>query len=285
MDLVTRLDELRAKRARLPGPVGFVPTMGALHGGHASLVERARAQSASVVASVFVNPLQFGPGEDYRAYPRDADADRTTLEQLGVDILFQPDANEIYARPPDIVVEPSALGRHFEGARRPGHFRGVATIVLKLFHLVRPDRASFGEMDAQQLAVIRRMVADLDLDLAIVACPTVRDRDGLASSSRNAFLSDAERRAAPNLHAALATMADALREGSGDVEAAVARARERLGPLREDYLGVVRPEEFAPLRLAEPGAELLAVGAAYAGTTRLIDNVKMLMPARPESRR
>lgn len=282
MHLVTRLSELRDARAQLPSPVGFVPTMGALHAGHTSLVERARAQCKAVVVSVFVNPLQFGPNEDFAAYPRNADDDRRALETLGVDLLYVPDASEMYPRQLDVFVEPTSLAQHFEGAKRPGHFRGVATVVCKLCNMIQPQRAYFGEKDAQQLAVIRRMVEDLDILIEIVACPTLRDPDGLALSSRNAFLSAHERHEAPRLHAALRALADQLAAGVRDVPAALATASALLAPLREDYLGVVLPDEFRPLQVAPAASRLLAVGAAYAGQTRLIDNLKVQTPAEPE---
>jgi pantoate--beta-alanine ligase len=278
MDVVTRLDELRGKRVKLQDPVGFVPTMGALHDGHASLVERARAESRSVVVSVFINPLQFGPNEDFGAYPRNFDGDRVLLEKLGVDLLYLPDVSEMYPRQLDIFAEPTALAQFFEGAKRPGHFRGVATVVLKLFNMVQPQRAYFGEKDAQQLAVIRRLVADLDIPIDIVACPTLRDADGLALSSRNAYLTAQERRDAPHLYEALCLLASQLEGGLRDIPAALATAAQLIPPLREDYLGVVRPDEFRPLLEAPPATQLLAVGAAYVGRTRLIDNVKVQTP-------
>jgi pantoate--beta-alanine ligase len=282
MEVVTRLDELRGKRAKLPDPVGFVPTMGALHAGHASLVELARAQCRSLVVSVFINPLQFGPNEDFSAYPRNVDEDRRLLETLGVDLLYVPDASEVYPRQLDVFVEPTGLAQYFEGEKRPGHFRGVATVVLKLFNMVQPQRAYFGEKDAQQLAVIRRMVADLDIPIDIVACVTQRDAEGLALSSRNAYLTAQERRDAPRLYEALRLVASQLQTGTRDVAAALKMAAQLLPPLREDYLGVVRSDEFRPLQTAPPATELLAIGAAYAGRTRLIDNVKVQTPSKQE---
>jgi len=275
MDAVTRARELRGRRATLPEPVGLVPTMGALHAGHAALVARARAECTSVIVSVFINPLQFGPNEDFNAYPRALDDDRRQLESLGVDLLFMPDVAEMYPRQLDVFVEPTSLARAFEGERRPGHFRGVATVVMKLFNIVQPQRAYFGEKDAQQLAVIRRMTADLDMPIDIVGCPTVREPDGLALSSRNAYLTASERRAAPHLYAALRALAGELGSGTSDVSAAIAVARRSLPPLREDYLGVVDPDGFRPLQTVSPGHDVLAVGAAYAGQTRLIDNLKV----------
>jgi len=282
MERAVCLAELRERRVSLSAPVGFVPTMGALHAGHAALIERARQECASIVVSIFVNPLQFGPNEDFAAYPRSPEDDDNLLEQLRADVVFSPTANELFPRQLDVFAEPTALGRHFEGERRPGHFRGVATVVLKLLHLVQPQRAYFGEKDAQQLAVIRRLVGDLDVPVEIVACPTVREPDGLALSSRNAYLTAEQRRAAPNLYAALRALAGEIERGCTDFGAACARARERLAPLREDYLGVVDPDEFQPLATAPPSGTLLAVGAAYAGPTRLIDNLKVQTPIQQE---
>jgi pantoate--beta-alanine ligase len=283
MQLLTRLHELRERRAALRGLVGLVPTMGALHRGHAALVEQARGECAHVIVSVFVNPLQFGPNEDFARYPRRMDEDRLLLERLGVDLLFAPETAEMFPHPLDIVVEPNALGQYFEGQRRPGHFRGVATIVLKLLNAVLPERAYFGEKDAQQLAIIKRMVADLDVPVDVRACPTVRESDGLALSSRNVYLSGAERRAAPNLAAALGEIVTRIAAGESDITGVIELGRQRLAPLREDYLGVVDPAQFQPLQTAPPGASLLAIGAAYAGTTRLIDNLTVQTPAEREA--
>ncbi len=283
MKVITDSRELRAVRARLPNPLGFVPTMGALHGGHAALIERARGECASVVASIFVNPLQFGPNEDFSAYPRNLDPDIRLLEQLGVDCTFVPSVADMYPRQLDVFVEPTSLAQFYEGERRPGHFRGVATVVLKLLHLVEPQQAYFGEKDAQQLAVIKRMIADLDLPIDVRACPTVRDKDGVALSSRNAYLTAEQRRIAPNLNAALCSLAAALESGVRDIAAALAQAKTILPPLREDYIGVVRPDEFRPLVVAPTASQLLVIGAAYVGQTRLIDNVKVQTPAEHEA--
>jgi pantoate--beta-alanine ligase len=204
------------------------------------------------------------------------------LEKLGVDLLYSPDVSEMYPRQLDVFVEPTGLAQYFEGEKRPGHFRGVATVVLKLLNMVQPQRAYFGEKDAQQLAAIRRMVADLDIPIEIVACPTQRDAEGLALSSRNAYLTAQERRNAPRLYEALRLVASQLEAGVRDVAALVKTAEKLLPPLREDYLGVVRPDEFRPLQAAPPSAELLVVGAAYAGRTRLIDNVKVQTPSKQE---
>jgi pantoate--beta-alanine ligase len=278
MEVAVTVGELASARARLNAPLGLVPTMGALHAGHASLIERARRECASVVVSVFVNPLQFGPGEDFNTYPRSVEEDRAVLESLNVNVMFAPSMAVMYPQKLDVFAEPTLLAQHLEGERRPGHFRGVATVVLKLFNLVAPRRAYFGQKDAQQLAVIQRMVADLNLPVEIVSCETLREPDGLALSSRNAYLTAAERRSAPHLYAALRLVAGGLGAGRRDVASLIAAARAALAPLREDYLAVVRPEEFRPLPDAPPATDLLVVGAAFAGRVRLIDNLKVRTP-------
>jgi len=270
--------ELRAARRDASSPVALVPTMGALHAGHESLVARARGECASVIASIFVNRLQFGPAEDLSTYPRTMDEDRTLLERNGVDVLFAPSDAEMYPHGAQTRVVPGALGEKLEGERRPGHFAGVATVVLKLFELAEPDRAYFGEKDAQQLAVVRRMVVDLGVPVEVVACATVREGDGLAVSSRNRYLSDAERRDAVGLSRALRFIVEALEHGTTDLGAVLRGARAELGALRADYLEVVDPRAFVPLEVVPRAADLLAVGAAYCGSTRLIDNMKLRTP-------
>lgn len=272
--------ELRAARAALPSPVGFVATMGALHAGHESLVARAKAECASTVASIYVNPLQFGVGEDLSRYPRPFDDDVAILERHGVDVLFAPDDATMY--PPGdgeaATVDPGEVASHLEGKSRPGHFRGVATVVRKLFELVAPDRAYFGQKDAQQLAVVRRMVDAFELPVTVVACPIVREADGLALSSRNRYLSPEVRRDAVNLSRALASIADAAAAGETKTSTMLRAASALLRPLREDYLAVVDPELFVPLETLSRGKPYLAVGAAYCGTTRLIDNMELRVP-------
>ena len=275
MRLCRTLAELRAARRDMSSPVGLVPTMGALHLGHESLVARARAECASVIASIFVNPLQFGPAEDLSTYPRTLDDDRALLERNGVDALFAPSDDEMYPDGAQTRVVPGAVGERLEGEFRPGHFAGVATVVLKLFELTTPDRAYFGEKDAQQLAVVRRMVVDFDVPVDVVACATVRERDGLAVSSRNRYLSESERRDAVGLSRALKFIVEALERGATDLAAVLRGARAELGALRADYLAVVDPRVFVPLEVAPRTADLLAVGAAYCGSTRLIDNMKL----------
>jgi pantoate--beta-alanine ligase len=230
------------------GSIGLVPTMGAFHDGHLSLFRAAREESDTVVVSLFVNPAQFGPGEDLDRYPRDEEHDRALATEAGVDVLFAPSADEVFPPGFQTWVDVEKLGQGLEGDARPGHFRGVATVCLKLFNLVRPDRAYFGQKDAQQAAVIRRMVRDLNVPLEIRVLPTVRDADGLALSSRNAYLSSEERERALSLPRALATR---------DPE----RARELLRGLDVDYVEVA---DFDPKVLA---------AAVRVGSTRLIDNV------------
>jgi pantoate--beta-alanine ligase len=269
--------ELRAATdaARQGGAgVGFVPTMGALHAGHRSLLAAARAGNDLVVASVFVNPLQFGPAEDLAAYPRDRAADLAVLEAEGVDLAFQPPDVEMWPAPPDVRLAVGSLAERLEGLVRPGHLDGVATVVAKLLHLVGPSRAYFGQKDAQQLAVVRRMVADLAFPNQIVACPTVREPDGLAVSSRNAYLSPAERRRATALSRALQAGRAVFEAGGRDPAAVEAAARDLLEDatgVEPDYVALVDPVTFEPVKQAEPG-QVLAT-AARVGRTRLIDNV------------
>ena len=213
MRVVRTVGELRKARAALPGKVGLVPTMGALHDGHVSLVNAARAGSDSVVASIFVNPTQFGPNEDFTRYPRNEAADLATFESLGVDLVFVPGVDEMYLPGDSTFVDVGRLGEVIEGAERPGHFRGVATVVTKLFAMVQPDRAYFGQKDGQQAVVVRRLTRDLALPVEIVVCPTVREPDGLALSSRNRYLSAAERAQAPALYGALQTAIAAVKRG------------------------------------------------------------------------
>jgi pantoate--beta-alanine ligase len=278
MQRVATIAELRRVRAALPGPVGFIATMGALHAGHESLAVRARRECASVVASIFVNPLQFGPHEDFDRYPRTPEADAELLAHAGVDVLFTPARGEMYPPGAQVVVTPGALAQHLEGERRPGFLTGVATVVLKLFNMASPDAAYFGQKDAQQLAVVTRMVADLYLPVRIVPCPTVREPDGLALSSRNAYLSASERRDATRLYAALQRIAAALAAGARDVTGLVAQAEAGLPPLKRDYLAVVDPAAFEPLAVAPARTKLLVVGAAFDGATRLIDNMEVQTP-------
>lgn len=269
--------EVRAALAGAPRPLGLVPTMGALHRGHLALVGRARAESATVAVSIFVNPLQFGPGEDFERYPRAFEGDLALLGEAGVDLVYAPAVATMYPPGFAVAVDPGPLGERYEGALRPGHFRGVATVCVKLFASLGAERVYFGAKDGQQVAVLRRVIADLDLPQELVVCPTVREPDGLALSSRNVYLSPQERAAAPALHRALAALAAAVAAGETEPERAVARGRAELVPgTREAYLDVVDPATFAPPERIGPGA--LAIGSVWVGTTRLIDNLPLELP-------
>jgi pantoate--beta-alanine ligase len=269
--------ELRAalEAARAAGAgVGFVPTMGALHAGHRSLLAAARRETGYVVASVFVNPLQFGPTEDLATYPRDRDGDLAVLEAEGADLAFLPSDREMWPAEPQVRLRVGALGERLEGARRPGHLDGVATVVAKLLHLVGPSRAYFGQKDAQQLAVIRRMVTDLAFPNEIVACPTVREPDGLAVSSRNAYLSAEERARATVLYRSLEAGRARFAAGERDpakIELAAGALLSSEPGTELEYVALVEPDGFEPVERAEAG-QVLAV-AARVGRTRLIDNV------------
>ena len=258
--------------------VGFVPTMGAFHEGHLSLMRRARGERDTVVVSIFVNPLQFGPGEDLARYPRDEDRDLAAAEELGVDLVFAPSVEEMYpGGEPEVTVDPGPLGDRLEGASRPGHFRGVATVVAKLFHVIGPSRAYFGEKDAQQLAVIRRMVLDLAYPVEVVGCPIVREPGGLAMSSRNASLTPEQRDAAGCMFLALSEAAQMARSGERDAAKLVAAMAREIGATsqaRLDYAAVVDEETFREVREITRPAR--AVVAARFGDTRLIDN--LLLP-------
>ncbi len=261
--------ELRELVAALPGPVALVPTMGALHEGHRTLVRAARERAGSVVVSVFVNPTQFGPGEDLDRYPRTWDADLAALTEEGADAVFHPPVAEVY--PPGalgVTVDPGPLGDVLEGAVRPGHFAGVLTVVAKLFGLARPDLALFGEKDYQQLVLVRAMARELALPVEVVGVPTVREDDGLALSSRNRYLAPEERARAAALHRALRTGADAGPRGAGAVLAAARGVLAEAPGLVPDYLELTDPD-LGPAPAAGPARLLLA---ARAGATRLLDN-------------
>ena len=261
--------ELRAK-ARV---LGFVPTMGALHEGHLSLVRRARTECDVVVASIFVNPLQFGPGEDFARYPRTFEADCRLLETEGVEVLFAPTAAEMYRGGSVTTVTVAGVGDRLDGASRPGHFTGVATVVAKLFHVVAPNKAYFGEKDAAQLALLRQMVRDLNFDVELVGCAIMRDSDGLALSSRNKYLSAEEREQALALHRCLLRIQESIARGERGSATLVRSGLEVLGAepeVRVDYLAIVDANTLLPVERADSGA-LVAV-AAYVGKTRLIDN-------------
>lgn len=276
MRVTESLEELRDSRRSLPGSFGLVPTMGALHEGHASLVRRAREECDAVGVSIFVNPAQFGPGEDLAAYPRPIGRDLELLEGLGADLVWTPAAASLYGPGYQTWVTVEEITRPLEGGCRPGHFRGVATVVAKLLNAFTPDRAYFGQKDAQQVAVIRRMVRDLDFAIEVVVCPTVREPDGLALSSRNAYLGAAERRAAAVLYRALAAARARYDAGERAGEALRAAMREELRsePLaREEYVSVADPETLLELDRVEGGG-LLSL-AVRIGRTRLIDNLTL----------
>ncbi|MGY2079179.1 pantoate--beta-alanine ligase [Modestobacter sp. SYSU DS0657] len=267
--VVATTAELRTLRAALPGPVVLVPTMGALHEGHRTLVRAAREHGGSVVVSVFVNPTQFGPGEDFDRYPRTWDADLAALAEEGADVVFHPPVEEVY--PPGsvgVTVHPGPLGSVLEGAVRPGHFAGVLTVVAKLFGLARPDVAVFGEKDYQQLTLIRAMARELALGVEVVGVPTVREADGLALSSRNRYLDVEQRQAAAALSAALRAGATAGAQGAAAVLAAARAVLDAAPDLLQDYLELTDPD-LGPSPVAGPARLLVA---ARAGTTRLIDN-------------
>lgn len=253
--------------------VALVPTMGYLHEGHKSLIDRARAENDKVVVSIFVNPMQFGPGEDLEAYPRDLERDSKICEEGGVDLIFHPEAGEMYGPDFHSFVDMTVLPEKLCGASRPVHFKGVQTVVAKLFHIIPAHRAYFGQKDAQQLAIIRRMVIDLDFDIEIIGCPIIREADGLAKSSRNTYLSEEERRQAVILNASLEEAMKAIEQGEQDAAAIKAKITEKLNtcPLaRIDYVEVVSFDNIQPIDKIE-GAVLIAI-AVYIGTTRLIDN-------------
>lgn len=271
-----RAEVRRARRA--DRRIGFVPTMGALHEGHLSLVDAARGKGEWVVLSVFVNPLQFGPGEDLERYPRDLDCDVELAAGRGVDLIFAPSVEEMVPRPLAARIGMEGIVEQFEGAARPGHFAGVLTIVTKLFHIVQPDVAVFGQKDAQQAAAVRRLVADLDFPIQIVVARTVRDEDGVALSSRNAYLSDEERVRARALYGSLKAARSRIEEGEREpraVERAMLEVLDGTPGVDAEYAAVVDPDLFE--RLERIDGPALGVVAARVGSTRLIDNL-ILVP-------
>jgi pantoate--beta-alanine ligase len=276
-EVVGAIDAIRARvtNRRSHGSIGFVPTMGALHAGHASLIQRARRECGTVVVSIFVNPLQFDRPEDLERYPRSLDADLALCDQHGVDLVFAPPVSEMYPRALEMTIGVGKLADHLCGRYRPGHFQGVASVVLKLFGIVQADVAYFGEKDAQQLAVVRRLVTDFNVPVTIVAVPTVRESDGLALSSRNLRLSADERRLAPSLYKALLRAAASVEEGAANGPE-IARDAATLIPtderLRLEYLELVDPEDFQPVTRVV--GEVIAAGALWVGRTRLIDNIR-----------
>jgi pantoate--beta-alanine ligase len=273
MMIVSTLEELRSARAILEEPVGLVPTMGFLHDGHLSLVQRAAEECASVVVSIFVNPTQFGPSEDLASYPRDVERDLHLLEPLGVNLVWNPTPEVMYPDGYQTWVEVDALTRVLEGARRPGHFRGVTTIVTKLFTGVQPSKAYFGQKDAQQAAVIRRMTRDLNFPIEIVVCPIVREPDGLAKSSRNTYLDPEQRQAATVLYRALNAAKDAYDSGERDAKKlrAIMEATIAAEPLAEmQYVSCAGYDTLE--ELDQITGEALLSMAVFVGKTRLIDN-------------
>ena len=274
MQVVKTIPEFRQLRQQIGGSVGFVPTMGYLHEGHLSLVRQARIENSTVVASIFVNPTQFGPAEDLRTYPRDFNRDLELLEKEKTDVVFAPLDEEMYPASFGTWVDIERITERLEGAHRPGHFRGVATVVAKLFNIVQPTRAYFGQKDAQQALVIKRMVADLNMDIEIVVMPTLRESDGLAMSSRNTYLNPQERRAATVLFAALSLARQLWQEGEKDAE----RIRQQMTSLigkealaQIDYVSIADAETLEELRTIDQRA--LASLAVKIGKTRLIDNI------------
>jgi pantoate--beta-alanine ligase len=277
MKICHTITEMRAasRAARSDGKtVGLVPTMGALHEGHLSLVRAARAQCDRVVVSIFVNPLQFGPNEDLAKYPRDFDRDSELLKQEGVDLIFAPSVEEMYPPGGVTYVTVEGLSDKLCGASRPGHFRGVATVVAKLFHVVEPDRAFFGQKDAAQSTIIRRMVRDLNMPVQIVVCPIVREADGLAMSSRNAYLDAQQRKSALVLYRSLRAVEEAFNNGEREVATLVETGKRVLADdpsVRLDYFEIVDPEMLDPI--TDITRKALVAVAAFVGNTRLIDNI------------
>jgi pantoate--beta-alanine ligase len=276
MQIITTVRQMQqaCRNLRRKGTLGLVPTMGALHEGHLSLVRRAQGECDSVVVSIFVNPTQFAAGEDYETYPRSFEDDCAKLEAAGIDLVFAPSPEAMYSPDSTTFVEVPGIGDRLDGASRPGHFRGVATVVAKLFNVVGPDRAYFGQKDAAQVAVLRAMIRDLNFSVQLVACPIVREPDGLAMSSRNRYLSPLGRRQALILHRALQTVCELLEAGetrSEILQEALSRVFAADEGIRLDYAAIVDPRTLLPVADTVQGA-LIAV-AAWVGSTRLIDNL------------
>ena len=278
MTVVTTLAEMRTARKALTGSLGLVPTMGFLHQGHLSLVRRAKDECQSAAVSIFVNPTQFGPNEDLSKYPRDLQRDLSLLESAGVDLVWTPTPEVMYPPGFQTWVEVEGLTLPLEGSVRPGHFRGVTTVVAKLFNAVGADRAYFGQKDAQQAAVIRRMAADLNFPIEVIVCPTVREADGLALSSRNTYLSSADRLAACSLYRSLVAGADAAVTGPVAVLEAARRSLDQEPDVKVDYLRLVDPQTFSAVSNDHLDDALLVV-AAFVGSTRLIDNMRLTIGA------
>jgi pantoate--beta-alanine ligase len=278
MQICRTIADMHQWRAGCACNVGFVPTMGALHAGHQSLLECMRAECTRAVASIFVNPKQFGPSEDLEHYPRPLESDLAFCEAAGVDCVFVPGATEIYPADLSTIVGVQGLDSIWEGAARPDHFAGVALVVLKLFNVIQPQRAYFGEKDFQQLLVIQRMVADLNLPVKVVRCPTVRESDGLALSSRNAYLTPGERQLAPLLYSAIRRVQEAFAAGKTKNLVAVGRAVLEARPeFAVDYFAVVGSDRLQPLQHGTADSRIIA--AVRLGSTRLIDNAPLAPPA------
>lgn len=274
MDIARTVQEFRALRAQLGGTVGLVPTMGALHQGHRSLMRRARRECDHVIATIFVNPTQFGPGEDYTTYPRDEQADLATCEDEGISLVLMPPVEDVYPNGATTTVSVGDLATILEGASRPGHFDGVATVVTKLFAITRPDRAYFGEKDAQQLLVIRRLNRDLRFGIEVVGCPTVREESGLALSSRNQYLTDDERRQATALARGIRKAEAAWMGSLRDADALRSTVHQEIAgqPLaRIDYVSLADAETLAEIEGRVASDALLSVAVRF-GRARLIDN-------------
>jgi len=274
MKIAEKIDDMRKLRRRLTEPVGFVPTMGYLHEGHLSLVRKARTENPSAVVSIFVNPMQFGPQEDFNSYPRNTQRDLALLDKAGTDLVFIPQADEMYPQPFSARVEIGKVTERLEGAARPGHFRGVTTVCAKLFNIIQPQRAYFGQKDAQQAIVIKKMVTALNMNIEIVTLPTVREPDGLALSSRNTYLNPSERRAALVLYQALSLAQQLYANGEKNAE----RLRQQMAGLIQqqplasiDYVSIANAETLDELDTVKPPA--LVSLAVKIGRTRLIDNI------------
>lgn len=275
MQILDTIAAFRAERRQLTGSLGFIPTMGYLHDGHLALVERAARDNDQVAVSIFVNPTQFAPGEDFARYPRDPDRDLTLLRSAGVALVYMPGVDEMYPPDAQTVIDVPEVSRGLEGERRPGHFRGVATVVAKLFNIVQPDRAYFGQKDAQQVAVIRRMAADLNMPVEVVVVPTLRAEDGLALSSRNVYLTPEQRTAAPVIYRALSTARDRYQAGVRDGVVLRAIMQDVLSgePLALiDYVSVADADTLRELDGHSDRPILLSMAVRF-GTTRLIDNL------------
>ena len=274
MKVIETIGEMKRLRLELTEPVGFVPTMGYLHEGHLSLVKRARAETATVIASIFVNPTQFGPQEDFKSYPRDTESDLASLEREKTDVVFMPSPAEIYPPQFNSWIEVAKITERLEGASRPTHFKGVTTVVAKLFNIVQPNKAYFGQKDAQQVIVIKKMVADLNMNLEVVTCPTLREPDGLTMSSRNTYLNPEERQAAVVLYQSLTLAQKLYSQGERDA----GRIRRQMieliqkQPLAKiDYVSIADAETLEELDTIKPPA--LVSLAVKIGKPRLIDNV------------